>query len=389
MAKYIDSPSQGKRNDSEMYFRLASAFLSPTKTKQGFMENVGMAGKEMAEYSGAKRETEQEQMKMRLEAQKLRRDMNKDEMELGVKMMEGAGSGLINPLTGRPYTKEDWTNARLLLRIYSEENSVTGEQNPLRTVEDFLPGRWWDQQLGRPPKTHQPPLPTDASTRQAPKPNAEATRVGTSTSNAAGMPTYDSNDPASYNAPGTPPVVTIAGQKKAAEEEAEENANATAEQNKKIRAANNVLEVIGYNRSTGADDVSSLIDASTSGAMSATLDLVTNAFDAPRPGAEAIARLKAIEANLVLESNEGGLGNQVSDADREMFRQQFALNWRPNDPCKKFGRLLGDRCWIDYPALLGCLLPTNVLIKILRRYLVRTKRLDKKSCAGIWCAPTS
>jgi len=81
MMKYIDNPSSGKRDDSEMYFRLASAFLSPTKTKQGFMENLGMAGKEMAEYSGAKRATGQEQMKMRIEAQKLRRNLTKDELD--------------------------------------------------------------------------------------------------------------------------------------------------------------------------------------------------------------------------------------------------------------------------------------------------------------------
>ena len=68
---------------SELYFRLAAAFGSPTKTGK-FTENLGLASKEMADYSkdqrAAKKAEAQMGLEMGLEAQKLKVAGARDEL---------------------------------------------------------------------------------------------------------------------------------------------------------------------------------------------------------------------------------------------------------------------------------------------------------------------
>lgn len=67
MAERGESPT----SRAEMYFRLASAFGSPTKTGQ-FTENLALAGKEMGEYAKGRRADEAERRGLALKAQEMR-----------------------------------------------------------------------------------------------------------------------------------------------------------------------------------------------------------------------------------------------------------------------------------------------------------------------------
>lgn len=76
----LTSPEQNNLSKAEMYFRLAAAFGSPTRTKQGFMENLGAAGQQLAEYSKGARSDEAAKNALRLEAQKLRMQTAKEDL---------------------------------------------------------------------------------------------------------------------------------------------------------------------------------------------------------------------------------------------------------------------------------------------------------------------
>jgi len=103
LTKTINSPESANDSKAELYFRLASAFLSPTKTKQGFMENLGMAGGAAADWKKGQRESSMEKAKLRLEAQKykmagakedlttmrtLQQETMKDKRAIMLKLME-------------------------------------------------------------------------------------------------------------------------------------------------------------------------------------------------------------------------------------------------------------------------------------------------------------
>lgn len=75
----LESPEDAKASKAEMYFRLAAAFGSPTKTG-GFGENLGLASKEMAEYSKGKREASREKLATKLKLQELRMGAAKEEL---------------------------------------------------------------------------------------------------------------------------------------------------------------------------------------------------------------------------------------------------------------------------------------------------------------------
>lgn len=72
-----------KPDKAEMYFRLAAAFGSPTKTGH-FTENLGLAGKELADYSRDVRAAEKAdralKMQLALEAQKLKTQTAREEV---------------------------------------------------------------------------------------------------------------------------------------------------------------------------------------------------------------------------------------------------------------------------------------------------------------------
>ena len=75
----MGSPEDEKLSKAEMYFRLAAAFGSPTKTG-GFGENLALASKEMAEYSKGKRSSAKDKLALALEGQKLRMSAAKDDV---------------------------------------------------------------------------------------------------------------------------------------------------------------------------------------------------------------------------------------------------------------------------------------------------------------------
>lgn len=65
----LNSPAADEASKSEMYFRLAAALGSPTKTGS-FGETLGLVGSQMGEYQKTRQELEANKIKMRLEAQK-------------------------------------------------------------------------------------------------------------------------------------------------------------------------------------------------------------------------------------------------------------------------------------------------------------------------------
>ena len=76
----IKNPEQDNLSKAEMYFRLAAAFGSPTKTKQGFMENLGAAGQQLAEYSKGARADQAAKNALRVEAQKIKMQGAKEDL---------------------------------------------------------------------------------------------------------------------------------------------------------------------------------------------------------------------------------------------------------------------------------------------------------------------
>lgn len=75
----MTSPENENSSKAELYFRLASAFGAPTKTGQ-FSESLGMAGKEMSEYSKDKRASSQDKLNLALKAQELKMGAAKEDL---------------------------------------------------------------------------------------------------------------------------------------------------------------------------------------------------------------------------------------------------------------------------------------------------------------------
>ena len=79
LEKAMSSPENEQTSKAEMYFRLAAAFGSPTKTGQ-FTENLGMVGKELGEYAKGKREASKEKLALALKGQELRMGAAKEDL---------------------------------------------------------------------------------------------------------------------------------------------------------------------------------------------------------------------------------------------------------------------------------------------------------------------
>lgn len=75
----LESPEDAKASKAEMYFRLAAAFGSPTKTGS-FGENLSLASGEMAEYSKGRRESAQQKLGTRLKLQEMRMGAAKEDL---------------------------------------------------------------------------------------------------------------------------------------------------------------------------------------------------------------------------------------------------------------------------------------------------------------------
>jgi hypothetical protein len=75
------------------------------------------------------------------------------------------------------------------------------------------------------------------------------------------------------------------------------------------------LELFDYDAATGADSVSPLIKASTSGSAEKIGSDVAGFFGVGTPGAIAIGQLESLKDNMTFEKLRGKLGAQISDAD--------------------------------------------------------------------------
>ena len=76
----LDSPEDAASSKAEMYFRLAAAFGSPSKTGH-FTENLSLAGKEMAETAKSQRESRAKKLGIRMELQKMKMDAANKELD--------------------------------------------------------------------------------------------------------------------------------------------------------------------------------------------------------------------------------------------------------------------------------------------------------------------
>lgn len=79
MQGFMNNPENARDSKAEMYFRLAAAFGAPTQTGS-FAENLGLAGKEMADYKQQQRQSRAEKLKLQMEAQKLRMGAAKEDL---------------------------------------------------------------------------------------------------------------------------------------------------------------------------------------------------------------------------------------------------------------------------------------------------------------------
>jgi hypothetical protein len=85
------------------------------------------------------------------------------------------------------------------------------------------------------------------------------------------------------------------------------------------RFGRETLTAIGFNPKTGDDNVSKLIDKSTSGGLEAMGSGVSGFFGRGTQGAKAIAELGVIVNDVVLKRLNDKLGAQISDPDREFI----------------------------------------------------------------------
>lgn len=75
----MSRPENEQASKAEMYFRLAAAFGAPTKTGS-VAENLGLVGRELAEYSKGRREADREKMALALKGQELRMGTAKEDL---------------------------------------------------------------------------------------------------------------------------------------------------------------------------------------------------------------------------------------------------------------------------------------------------------------------
>lgn len=79
LKRMTQSPEDAQTSKAELYFRLASAFGSPTKTGQ-LTENLALAGQQLGEYAQGKRETAAKNRDIMLQVQKMKMDAAKDDL---------------------------------------------------------------------------------------------------------------------------------------------------------------------------------------------------------------------------------------------------------------------------------------------------------------------
>ena len=92
------------------------------------------------------------------------------------------------------------------------------------------------------------------------------------------------------------------------------------------------LELFDYDAATGADSVSPLIKASTSGGAEKLGSDVAGFFGVGTPGRVALGQLEALKDNMTFEKLRGKLGAQISDADVRLIASTMGDIANPNTP---------------------------------------------------------
>lgn len=119
-------PDTAPPDRAEMYFRLAAAFGSPTKTGH-ISENLGLVGKELSEYAKdirtSKKAEKQQRMQLALEAQKLKAQAAKE--ELG---------------TLRALTAEEMKDRREIMKDYIKSGMPQSEAGKIARDMGLAPG---------------------------------------------------------------------------------------------------------------------------------------------------------------------------------------------------------------------------------------------------------
>jgi hypothetical protein len=92
------------------------------------------------------------------------------------------------------------------------------------------------------------------------------------------------------------------------------------------------LELFEYDAATGADSVSPLIKASTSGGAEKLGSDVAGFFGVGTPGRVALGQLETLKDNMTFEKLRGKLGAQISDADVRLIASTMGDIANPNTP---------------------------------------------------------
>jgi hypothetical protein len=126
MKGYMQNPESARSSKAEMYFRLAAAFGSPTKTG-AFGENLALANTELADYAKGQRATAAEQLQLQMEMQKMK--------------MQGAKEDLV---AARDLATTDMSNRRAIASDLIKEYIASGKPQSAagKTAMDlgFKPG---------------------------------------------------------------------------------------------------------------------------------------------------------------------------------------------------------------------------------------------------------
>ena len=120
MQGFMENPDNARNSKAEMYFRLAAAFGSPTKTGS-FGENLAMANTELADYAKGQRATAAEKLQTQMEIQKLK--------------MQGAKEDLV---AARDLATTDMSNRRALASDLIKEYIASGK--PQSDAEKYAVG---------------------------------------------------------------------------------------------------------------------------------------------------------------------------------------------------------------------------------------------------------
>jgi hypothetical protein len=120
MKGYMQNPESARSSKAEMYFRLAAAFGSPTKTG-AFGENLALANTELADYAKGQRATAAEQLQLQMEMQKMK--------------MQGAKEDLV---AARDLATTDMSNRRAIASKLIDEFIASGK--PQSDAEKYALG---------------------------------------------------------------------------------------------------------------------------------------------------------------------------------------------------------------------------------------------------------